>query len=315
MPRKTKFAGQDLATLGGRVELVLRQLYDGDQSKMAAETGISQPQISLVVGGKRSPGARFIAGLAKIPGINIEWLRSGVGEPFTAAGVAEQPTGGRSLPIATCPLPGSPRVNAGLLSGASFPVAEPSFKDSRYFYAAQKADPVVRAGLDIRPGDLLLFETDPAFWRPNIGVLHGKVCVLKLQTGSGAVCVLARSKPLAGRLEPTFEILGGPYERNSAVSDDERKVSEKDRDFYERYGKFPSCIELEDWEAGSELGEPAPPVVAAEGEVESSPLTDPTSPSAGDAKPVRPSRAAPTGPSVDDVAGLCLLLVRTDVGS
>ena len=211
---------------------------------MAAETGISQPQISLVVGGKRSPGPRFLAGLAKIPRINIEWLHTGVGEPFAAAGVADQPTGGRSLPIASCPLPGSPQVNAGLLSGASFPVAESYFKESRYFYAVQKADPVVRAGLDIRPGDLLLFETDPAFWRPNLGVLHGKLCVLKLRTGSGTVCVLARAKPLAGRLEPTFEVFGGPYERDSAASDDESKLSDKDRECYERHSKFPRLI---DW--------------------------------------------------------------------
>ncbi len=316
MPRKTRFAGQDLATLGGRVELVLRQLYDGDQSKMATETGVSQPQISLVVGGRRSPGPKFIAGLAKIPGINIEWLRSGAGEPFAAAAVAAKPTGGRSLPIATCPLPGSPQVNAGLLSGASFPVAEPSFKGSRYFYAAQTTDPVVRAGLDVRPGDLLLFETDPAFWRPNVGVLHGKLCVLRLRTGSGAVCVLARANPLAGRLEPTFEVLGGPYERDSAVSgDDDRKLSDEDLRFYKRHGKFPGAIELEDWEAKSETGDPVPPVVAAEGKVEPRPPTRPTSQSADEPKSVPPSPAVSTRPSVDDVAGLCLLLIRTDVGS
>jgi len=289
MPRMTRYAGQPLNTLGGRVELVLRELYHGDQSKMAAESGNSQPQISLVVRGERSPGRRFIENVAKNPRVNSAWLRTGAGQPIVPAGGEAQLTAGRSLPIASCPLPGSPQVNASLLSGASFPVAEPFFKESRYFYAAQKADPVVRAELDIRPNDLMLFETDAEFWRSNVRVLVGKLCALKLRTGSGTVCVLARAKPAAGRHEPDFEIFGGPYGNDPESPDPEREL-------IERHGKGSRCIEVSESNA-----EPFPPA-------------GPTSRPAEKNEPTRGATVQSPRPSVEDVAGLCLLLIRTDLG-
>ena len=237
MPRTTRYSGQPLNTPGGRVELVLRELYDGDQSKMAAETGNSQPQISLIVRGQRSPGPRFIDNLARSQRVNVEWLRTGVGEPFASPGGVGRPPAGRALPIASCPLPGSPQVNANILSGTDFPVAEAFFKESRYFYKVQKADPVVLAGLGVNPGDLLMVESDAAFWRLNLGVLPGKLCVLKLRTVSGTVCVLAQAKPLAGRLEPTFEIFGKPYERDALPPDAKTQV-------FDSYGKSGRAIDL-----------------------------------------------------------------------
>jgi hypothetical protein len=307
MPRKTKYAGQDPSTPGGRVEFVLREIYLGDQSQMAAETGMSQPQISLVVRGERSPGAKMLSALAKDPRLNRRWVLEGIGEPLAASGTVDQPVDRRNLPVASCLLPVSPQVNAGMLSGATFSVAESFCKKSRYFYKVQNTDPAVRAGLDIKANDLLLFETDPSYWRPNLNVLLDKLCAIRLRFHFGTVCMLARAKPVSGQHELNFEVLGGSFERDA----DQPKLYNKFTIKYDiRNGR---CIEVEQTQDESQPSESVPHVVADEREAQLPSAIRPTSPSADETQHARSSPVGSAPPSVDDVAGLCLLLVRTDL--
>lgn len=200
MPRKTRYAGQDLTTLGGRVEFVLRELYHGDQSKMSAETGVSQPQISLVARGERSPGPRFLASLVRDPRINVEWLRMGAGQPF-APEPRMVPAGGLSLPVY--------RDLSALTSGGVdrrpglHLTIEDLFSPSMCLIEVQAYDPIVNVPEPrIESGDLLVMETDRAAWERNPRSLVARLVVVALRGSDGSDCQIARieSSPDTGRL-------------------------------------------------------------------------------------------------------------------
>ena len=55
MPRRTRYAGQDVKTLGGRFEYLLQHGWRGRQREMAADLGLSQGLISKVARGSRPP--------------------------------------------------------------------------------------------------------------------------------------------------------------------------------------------------------------------------------------------------------------------
>ena len=200
MPRKTRYADQPITNVAGRAEFILREVYHGDQSKMAAETGISQPQISLVVGGKRSPGERFIAGLAKVPGINIEWLTTGVGEPFAPFACGGS-AGGRTvaanrlLPAAR--LAGGPRRPA---FGGHFPNRGAFLQRIQILLRDSEGGPRRPGGTGCQAGRFAAVRDRPCVLETQPRrAYQGNSAYSSSGTGSGMVCVLAQAKPFAGR--------------------------------------------------------------------------------------------------------------------
>ena len=82
-----------LSTVAERVDWFLQGVWQGSQSKMGRDIGVSQSAVSAIVTGARNPGNRFLAKLAAYPMINANWLLNGMGEPLVAE---EQPgQGGR----------------------------------------------------------------------------------------------------------------------------------------------------------------------------------------------------------------------------
>jgi len=71
----------DPKTLGGRVQ-ILREQRGWSQAALAKEAGMSQPTLANIERGKTSGGyAVTVAQLAKALNVNVEWLRTGKGDP------------------------------------------------------------------------------------------------------------------------------------------------------------------------------------------------------------------------------------------
>ena len=286
MPRRTRYANQPLDTPGGRVELILREVYHGDQSKMAAETGNSQPQISLVARGERFPGPRFIENLARNPRVNVEWLRTGIGEPF----IPEQrpvSTSGLSLPVYKHPTHRT-SGDSGLRPELHLRVGD-LFGPTMYLLEAQSDDPVVHTPeLKIAPGDLLVMETDHTAWGGNPRSLIGKLVVVRLRGSDGVDYTLARveSSPDTGRL--TANIFGTgtvPLAQSGGEAGAENEASQ------------PGCKgpHASVWDPLAEFRK-----LASGGQV--------AAPKGFAALPLRPFVWA--APSVDDVVAVCVLMIR-----
>lgn len=157
-----------------RVKYVLEIVWSGSQREMARAVGISQSLVSKVVNGQQPPGKRFMAALAKYPGINAEWIMNGTGH------AVEFPQRG-SLPVAYGVLPAPPLEVPHLLSGSRHPVADQYDRNSRYWLLLTEQTPVVRdQSHRLAPNDLLLLETDSA-WTRRADLVDGRLCGVRLQ--------------------------------------------------------------------------------------------------------------------------------------
>src|SRR5262245_16070188 len=65
-----------------RVRLILDSVFNGNQTRMAEQVRASQSMISKVARGERAPGRPLLETLARLPGINSDWVLSGEGQPF-----------------------------------------------------------------------------------------------------------------------------------------------------------------------------------------------------------------------------------------
>src|SRR4051812_12270583 len=117
MPRTTGYAGRGPETAGGRVERLLRDVWGGNQRRMAAEIGVSQALISKVARGEQVPGRKLLEALARPRRVNSAGVYEGRGEPL-ADGDQPETAGEPMLPVARCLLPGPPRGEAALLTGS-----------------------------------------------------------------------------------------------------------------------------------------------------------------------------------------------------
>lgn len=179
MPRTTAYAGRGPETLGGRIERLLREVWGGSQRRMAADLGVSQALISMVVRGEQAPGRKLLEALAGHPGINATWIYEGKGEPNISPG-QDVPTGEPMLPVARCVLPGPPQGESALMTGSLFPVAASFHRASRYWLEVQLHDPVALAPeRKVAAGDLLLMESDAGVWGWNPQVLAGRLCAIR----------------------------------------------------------------------------------------------------------------------------------------
>lgn len=308
MPRRTRYAGQDLKTLGGRSEYLLKHAWGGRQREMAADLGVSQGLISKVARGEQAPGPKLIEALAGHPKVNARWLLEGVGEPLAAPGRALQ-TGDLSLPVSRCILPGHPENHASLLTGFRFQV-ETLLRPSAYLLEVQADAPVIRVPeLRVAVGDLLVMEADRDVWLNNRPVLLGKLVALRLGGDHGVDFVLARVRmdPMTRELRfDCFGVQDSPAPAEAEMAPDPNEVSDKPQatSSPEASGMGPVTTAPRP-ARGVMLRHTRPPAGIP-------PQTAPVQP----ARPTEPAPAPraerrPRHPSIGDVVAVCILLIRT----
>lgn len=161
-----------------RVRHLLLVLWSGNRSAMARDIGMSHTAINRVVSGQRPPGRSLLSAICCHPKVNPSWLLTGEGEPLLAER-EETGTGGWVLPIARKAFLGPPEENRRLLTGDTFPIPVSFYRDSRYWLEVQAGDAALRdAGERLKPGDLLLMETDASFWR-DLHAVHDRLAVIR----------------------------------------------------------------------------------------------------------------------------------------
>jgi hypothetical protein len=161
-----------------RVKWVLDNLYHGKQRRMASAMQMSQPLISRIVHGRQGAGPEFLAAMARLPGLNPDWVQNGTGEPLLP------PTKG-TLPVCVCVLPGWPDRYPELHTGQRHPVADAFCRDSRYWLVLRETCPLLKkASLALLAGDLALLDADDASWLGQLHALVGRIIGVQLQRGS-----------------------------------------------------------------------------------------------------------------------------------
>jgi transcriptional regulator with XRE-family HTH domain len=192
MPRKTTYAGQEMSTPGGRIEFLLRDRWNDNQRRMAAEIGVAQTAISKAVRGEQPPGLKFLLAIAKVPGLNKEWVLEGLGEPYSRL-APTRASEGKTLPVSWVILPGPVEEYGGLLTELRLDF-EGLVRPSLYAIELQPGEPVTRsASLNLRPGDYLVMESDRDVWGLNPQVLLGKLCAIRLAAENGPTYLFARA--------------------------------------------------------------------------------------------------------------------------
>jgi hypothetical protein len=222
MPKPTSYAQQDPGTPAGRIEFLLRVVWSGNQTRMAADLAVSAALISKVVRGERAPGSKLLDAVANDRRVNRLWVHEGQGEPLRAEH-REAPADEFLVPVARIILPGPPGDHAGLLAGPRLPVAACFFTSSRYLLEVQAGDAVVFvAELKIAPGDLLLLETDGAVWQGNIRILNDRLCAVRTEAGDRRhLLAQARVDP-RGKL--SFIVYGHDGETETIIRRKPRRV-------------------------------------------------------------------------------------------
>src|SRR5262249_44784893 len=145
-----------------RVRLILDSVFNGNQTRMAEQVRASQSMISKVARGERAPGRPLLETLARLPGLNSDWVLAGEGQPFPPA------TQG-TLPIALTVLPGPPVGFPALLTGERHPIAQQFERETRYFVPVVAGSLLCgRSDLALLPGDLLLLDANRELWVNNL---------------------------------------------------------------------------------------------------------------------------------------------------
>ncbi len=155
--------------------MLVRELFDGSNRKMATFINCSHSAINAVVAGNRAPGFDFLATLASHERVNPDWLLTGRGVPF-----ADQVPSAWRLPVTAQMLPGPVGDHGDMLSQATFPVPQEFCFDSRYWLEVHRAgDPGVDTQGWLLPGDLLLIESERSRF-PAFDTEGGSLCVVAL---------------------------------------------------------------------------------------------------------------------------------------
>lgn len=202
---KKKIAAEPSGVQAGqRVAWLLKNLWGGNQAAMSQEVGCSRTAIYKIVTGEQPPGRRLLSAIASHPKVNPGWLLAGEGEPLLAER-KDTTVGEMILPVAKRPLPGAPSEHADMLSGESFPVAQPFYRVSRYWLEIQRTDPIAKhGGQSVTPGDLLLMDADPLVWN-RVAAIDQQLAIVRVSARKGIEYKL-------GKLTYIPETEGGPQE-------------------------------------------------------------------------------------------------------
>lgn len=163
-PRQDAPPPHSLATASERVSWLLEHLWSGNRSQMARDIGVSHSVLAKIAAGTQSAGRRLLGAIASHPKVNPGWLLTGQGEPLLAASTAS-PADGWPLPISRQLLWLRPSEQREFFTGETFPVPGALYRETRYWLRVLPANSLVQLPLwAVRPHDLLLMETDPAYW-------------------------------------------------------------------------------------------------------------------------------------------------------
>ena len=154
-----------LSDVAQRVDLVLNQVWQGSQTRMAGDTGLSQSTISHVLRGRQEPGRRFLEAVSINPLINSTWLLTGKGEPLLTSGTEAHR---RTLYVVTRLFAGHPHEHGDCLE-STLEVPSPYYRPSRYWLPMEADNVLVRQeSLKIAASDVVLFEPDRSGWPKSI---------------------------------------------------------------------------------------------------------------------------------------------------
>ncbi len=190
------------STTAERVAWLLESVWSGNRSEMGRAIGVTHSVLGKIAAGKQSAGRELLSKLAEHPKINPTWLLTGSGEPLLASDQSSM--SGLVLPIADHPLPGPTEKNRSHFLGPCFPVAGAYFRASRYWLRfSDELSPhnFRRAGL--RPGDLILMETDYNYWATESQVANHIVVASQATAGTYQLC-FARLLSLPNQKKPVL---------------------------------------------------------------------------------------------------------------
>jgi transcriptional regulator with XRE-family HTH domain len=160
--------------LHARIVRLAELFWESNQSRMGRDVGVDQSALSKMLAGKQQPSAMLLERLANWPGVNAAWLMSGRGEPrldtFPASGA------GQYRPLFEELQADRLRDRPAVRAGVGYPVAGAQYTETSYWLRVPVHHPVT-VGTDVRHGDLLLLETDPA-WTGSIANVRGRMVVL-----------------------------------------------------------------------------------------------------------------------------------------
>lgn len=175
-------------TIGQRIKRVMDEKCGGNQRELGRLLATPQAVVSRTVNDQRSPSFEFLLALVLKTGVDAKWLLTGNGKPFgeTSDVLLEA----HSLPLSKRLLEQTSQV-LGELPRFSFPQLEGLYRESRYLVEVQRHDPAVRVkAAKIKAGDLLVLETDPAFWTNHLAQLSRRDCVVSIASGNTTTLAL-----------------------------------------------------------------------------------------------------------------------------
>jgi transcriptional regulator with XRE-family HTH domain len=180
MPRESVVGKKPKSTTWSpraRFEYILRAYFGGSQSSFAKALGCTQGAISKVTGGRQSPGPRLLLALASLEGLDRKWALLGEGSPPDP----DRPAVAKlALPVMEEFPAGKFRKRDLAKAGEFRAVGLADFSATRFFIRASKnLVPVTLLGSEFQAGDLLLVETDAAFWKHDLNRLDGRFCLAR----------------------------------------------------------------------------------------------------------------------------------------
>jgi transcriptional regulator with XRE-family HTH domain len=241
----------DLAAFSSRLNTLVEKRFEGSQSELARALGLTPGAISRACRAQNAPSFSLLSRLAKLPGVSVQNLLSGVGdEPKHEPSV--------SLPLVRRPL----TANANLDDQERFRVLPPDWRalatETRYVIELQGA----RKTMDLVQGDLMLVETAKGAWLGREELWIGKPVVIASphgQTAELATLTTNRSSNVQTRF--AAKSLGGAEVPCHFLGDDvdsDWSAGEK------AYGKqFPKIDLGDDGDSRSNIGETKPWTVIA----------------------------------------------------
>jgi hypothetical protein len=179
--------GETVPGIRERVRWLLLNYWNTNRSAMARDLGCSHTAIYKIVHLGWEPGPRILAALKAHPRLNPTWILTGEGEPL----VPEKSTGHKVLPIAEQLLPGLPVDHADLLTPGYFPVAEPHYRPTRYWYRVGRGAAILESHEPVVAGDLLLMETSPDY-RAREQEVDDRLCAIRTHEDKTDTVMLGR---------------------------------------------------------------------------------------------------------------------------
>ncbi|MEI7684650.1 MAG: helix-turn-helix transcriptional regulator [Planctomycetota bacterium] len=225
--RKSKLSSKSLSPRADRFIYLMNKLAGGSQRNFAGLLGCSQAVISKIVNGEQEPGPHLIRLVRGLPGVDVEWLETGDGEPLVG-GTLQSAVG--TVPMARKLIPGSIAKNRTYLTGCSVNVPATIATTTVYGIEAGRCATMEVLGEEfIRISDILIVESDPSAWRFNVGVLDNRLVIACLHDKNLCIC---RTSSLEG-FDDRVNVLWPAFRPPATEKQPENASARRLIDFYE----------------------------------------------------------------------------------